>query len=286
MEHCESHEHGRLSGNESGFAGVFARFRVLFSPAECEPLTAEVAFVAPRAAGGARATDSARCAFQPVTSPAKRALARPTETVPSAKWAGPRRTAPAWVRARPAGWPLSLPLPTPSPHCTTASVVTVSRQSCVALGQSGHTPHLQGEESACPPLLARTQGFSEAMWKQGAPSNSSVVAPRVPRPHPCMQEASKPGHQSPSSTLCSLLSRAGPDRGTDWAASCVVRKAVGAAAHSCALCSRCGRVCGRDAPLRPTAALRERRRLLQLRRCAPRRLPLSHTVLSQALLAL
>lgn len=58
-------------------------------------------------------------AFQPVTSRVRRARARPTETAANAKWAGWRRTAPAWVRL-PAwglcgpfsGGPPSTPLPT------------------------------------------------------------------------------------------------------------------------------------------------------------------------------
>lgn len=49
------------------------------------------------------------CAFQPATSRVRHARARPTETAASAKWAGCRRTAPAWVR------PL-LPHPPPPPH--------------------------------------------------------------------------------------------------------------------------------------------------------------------------
>lgn len=59
-------------------------------------------------------------AFQLVTSPVRHARAQPTETAASARWAGCRRTTPAWVR--PGGlpgvaWPpllSSLPPPPPS----------------------------------------------------------------------------------------------------------------------------------------------------------------------------
>lgn len=113
------------------FPGLFP---VLFSPRRvfvCS-LRCDLSLVAVPEDGVTRNRRPAR-AFQPATSRVRRAQARPTETAASAKWAGGRRTAPAWVRPP---LPPPPPPPTPSPWGSRGpSRVGSLRHPCLPVGK-------------------------------------------------------------------------------------------------------------------------------------------------------
>lgn len=99
------------------FPGAFGLFSVFICTrcAEGKFLISETASTSRSRQGwDSRADGPPTSAFQPVTSRAARARARPAGTAASAKWAGRRRTAPAWVRpcrprSAPAGTVVAVP---------------------------------------------------------------------------------------------------------------------------------------------------------------------------------